>query len=64
MGMPISNDKREAIIKQMEEGKTNVDEWIKRLPKGYEEACVRTKAWVRKREIKTPSDLMKLVLMY
>ena len=41
----------------MEEGKTNVDEWVKRLTKGYEEACVRTKALVRKREIKTPADV-------
>ena len=43
---------------------TNVDELIKRLPQGYEQASVETKAFERKREIKTPVDLIKLVLIY
>ena len=48
----------------MEEQKTNVDELIKRLPQGYEQACMDTKAIERKREIKNPADLIKLVLLY
>jgi hypothetical protein len=48
----------------MEEQKTNVDELIKRLPEGYEQACKDTKAIERKREIKNPADLIKLVLLY
>jgi len=43
---------------------TNIEELIKRLPKGYEEACYETKAIERVREIKTPIDLMRLVLIY
>ena len=44
--------------------KTNIEELIKRLPKGYEQASAATKALVRKREIKTPADLIRLVLIY
>ena len=46
------------------ERKTNVEELIKRLPSGYEQASVATKALERKREIKTPVDLIRLVLIY
>jgi hypothetical protein len=42
----------------------NVEELIKRLPEGYEQACRETKAIERKREIKNPADLIKLVLLY
>lgn len=48
----------------MEEQKANVDELIKRLPEGYEQACEDTKAIERKREIKRAVDLIKLVLLY
>jgi hypothetical protein len=48
----------------MEEQNTNVDELIKRLPDGYKQACMDTKAIERKREVKNPADLMKLVLLY
>jgi hypothetical protein len=47
-----------------EEQQTNVDELIKRLPEDYERACFETKAIERKREIKNPMDLIKLVLLY
>lgn len=43
---------------------TNVEELINRMPEGYEEACKATKAIERAREIKTPRDLIKLVLLY
>ena len=43
---------------------SNTDEIMKRLPRGYEQACFETKAMERKREIKSPIDLMKLVLLY
>ncbi|MDR0461669.1 MAG: hypothetical protein LBH62_09685 [Nitrososphaerota archaeon] len=43
---------------------TNVDELIKRLPEGYEQACFETKAIERRREIKNPIDLIRLILMY
>jgi hypothetical protein len=43
---------------------TNIDELIKRMPNGYEEACFDTKAIERKREIKSPADLMRLCLIY
>ena len=46
------------------EKKTNIEELIKRLPAGYEQASTDTKALERKREIKTPVDLMRLVLIY
>ena len=48
----------------MEIQQRNVEELIKRLPSGYEQACVETKAIERKREIKNPVDLIKLVLIY
>jgi len=44
--------------------KTNVDELIKRLPEGFEQACRDSKAIERQREIKNPIDLIKLVLLY
>ena len=43
---------------------TNVDELIKRLPTGYEQACFDEKAIERKREIKNPIDLIRLCLLY
>jgi hypothetical protein len=43
---------------------TNVEELIKRLPTGYEQASTDTKALLRKREIKSPVDLIRLVLIY
>jgi hypothetical protein len=43
---------------------SNADELIKRLPSGYEQACFETKAIERKREIKNPVDLMRLILLY
>ena len=43
---------------------TNIDELIKRMPTGYEQACFDTKAIERKREIKSPIDLMRLCLLY
>lgn len=43
---------------------TNVEELINRLPEGYEQACKETKAIERKREIKNPIDLIRLVLLY
>ena len=50
----------------MEEQSTglNVDELINRLPKGYQQACYDQKAIERKREVKNPVDLIKLVLLY
>jgi hypothetical protein len=47
-----------------EEQQTNVDELIKRLPEDYERACFENKAIERRREIKNPLDLIKLVLLY
>jgi len=47
-----------------EEQQTNVDELIKRLPEDYERACFESKAIERRREIKNPVDLIKLVLLY
>jgi len=42
----------------------NVEEIIKRLPEGYEQACYETKGMERKRKIKNPIELMRLVLLY
>ena len=42
----------------------NIEELIKRLPKGYEQACYETKVIERVREIKTPLDLIRLILIY
>ena len=47
-----------------EEQQTNVDELIKRLPENYERACFENKAIERRREIKNPKELIKLVLLY
>jgi len=43
-----------------EEQQTNADELIKRLPEGYERACFENKAIERRREIKSPVDLIDL----
>jgi len=49
----------------MDESKEkNIEEIIKRLPAGYEEACYTKKAIERKREIKNPIELMRLALLY
>ena len=48
----------------MTDDNTNVEELINRLPKNYEEECYATKAIERKREIKTPYDLIKAVFLY
>ena len=48
----------------MKTSKTNVDELIKRLPSGYEEASRTTKALERKREIKSAEDLIRLIFLY
>lgn len=42
----------------------NIIELIELLPKEYEKACYETKAITRKRTIKTPKDLLVLVLYY
>jgi hypothetical protein len=42
----------------------NVDEMIQRLPEGYEKACRERKAMERARQIKSPIELIRLVLMY
>jgi hypothetical protein len=49
---------------EMENQANNVEELIKRLPRGYETACYEKKAMERSREIKTPAELIKLVLLY
>ena len=46
------------------EKRTNIEELIKRLPKGYEQACTETKAMERRRGVKTPADLIHLVFLY
>jgi hypothetical protein len=43
---------------------TNIEELIKRLPTGYEQACYDKKAIERKRQIKKPADLIRLILLY
>lgn len=42
----------------------NAKELIKMLPKDYEKACYESKAMTRKRVIKSPKDLLMLVLFY
>ena len=42
----------------------NVEELIKRLPSGYEQACREQKAMERTRQIKNPVELIRLVLLY
>ena len=41
-----------------------LDELIKNLPSDYEQTAIKTKAFIRARKIKSPMDLMHLVLMY
>ncbi len=48
----------------MLEQTNNVDELIKRLPSNYETECYSSKAIIRKREIKTPYELIKAILLY
>jgi hypothetical protein len=48
----------------MEKQRTNVEELIKRLPSGYEQACIETKTTERKRGIKTPENLIRILLIY
>lgn len=43
---------------------TNVERILELLPEGYEKACIEEGAYKRKREIKTPKDLMQLCLIY
>jgi hypothetical protein len=54
------------MVKVMEMGEKegNIEELIKRLPEGYEQACYEKKAIERRRQIKRPSDLMRLILLY
>jgi hypothetical protein len=48
----------------MKDQYNNVEELIKRLPECYEEECYNSRAIVRKREIKTPLELMKAIFLY
>jgi len=48
----------------MNEETPNIDELINRLPNGYEQACMEKKAIERRREIKSPVDLIKLIFIY
>ena len=48
----------------MNVNQANLEELIKRMPKGYEQACFDTSAIKRKREIKSPTQLLELCLMY
>ena len=41
-----------------------LDDLIKNLPIDYEKTAIETKAFLRARKIKTPLDLMHLVLMF
>ena len=42
----------------------DINDLIKLLPEGYENACYKTKAMTRKRTIKNPLDLLRLILFY
>ena len=42
----------------------NINQIKWKLPNGYESACYETKAMERTREIKSPSDLMTLCMIY
>lgn len=42
----------------------NIDDLIKLLPQGYEQACFEKEAITRKRTIKSPLDLLRLILYY
>lgn len=52
------------MVMEMESQTSNVEELMNRLPEGYATACYEKKAMERSREIKTPADLMKLLLLY
>jgi len=42
----------------------NIEKLLELLPRGYEDACYETKAIERRRNIKSPMDLMKICLIY
>ena len=42
----------------------DINDLVKLLPSGYEQACYDKKAVTRKRTIKNPLDLLRLVLFY
>ena len=42
----------------------NVEELIKLLPEGYQQACYETKAIERKRTVQTPEGLLVMCLYY
>ena len=42
----------------------DTNDLIKLLPSGYEQACFDKKAITRKRTIKNPLDLLRLILFY
>ena len=42
----------------------DTNDLVKLLPSGYEQACFDKKAITRKRTIKNPLDLLRLILFY
>ena len=42
----------------------DTNDLVKLLPSGYEQACFEKKAIIRKRTIKYPLDLLRLILFY
>ena len=42
----------------------NIEKIIEKLPEGYEKAAKETGALIRKKEIKTAEDLIRLIFMY
>lgn len=42
----------------------DTNDLVKLLPVGYEQACFDKKVTIRKRTIKNPLDLLRLVLFY
>lgn len=42
----------------------DTNDLVKLLPTGYEQACFDKKAITRKRTIKNPLDLLRLILFY
>ena len=42
----------------------DTNDLVKLLPSGYEQACFEKKAITRKRTIKNPLDLLRLILFY
>jgi hypothetical protein len=48
----------------MENKTQNIESLLKRLPHGYEQACFEQGAIKRKREVKDPQSLIRLVLIY